>query len=79
MAAGSNSASIWWLNGEEATLLSGDRRMVMDDVVSKRLTLKKGKNIIRGAVVNGPGMCSFAVRFLDENGKPIKNLGISYQ
>lgn len=31
MAVGSNSASMWWLNGEEAVLLSGDRRMVMDD------------------------------------------------
>src|SRR5690625_5392292 len=56
MAIGSNSASMWWLNGEEAALLSGDRRMVMDDVVSKRLTLKKGKNVIRGAVINGPGI-----------------------
>jgi len=79
MAIGSNSASMWWLNGEEAALLSGDRRMVMDDVVSKRLTLKKGKNIIRGAVINGPGMSDFCVRFLDENGEPIKNLTITYE
>jgi hypothetical protein len=54
MAVGSNSASMWWLNGKEAAILSGDRRMVMDDVVSTRLTLNKGKNIIRGAVINGP-------------------------
>ena len=79
MAVGSNSASMWWLNGEEAVLLSGDRRMVMDDVVSERLTLKKGKNIIRGAVINGPGMSDFCVRFLDEQGEPIKNLTISYE
>ena len=79
MAVGSNSASMWWLNGEEAVLLSGDRRMVMDDVVSKRLTLKKGKNIIRGAVINGPGMSDFCLRFLDEKGEPIKNLTISYK
>lgn len=79
MAIGSNSASMWWLNGEEAALLSGDRRMVMDDVVSERLTLKKGKNIIRGAVINGPGMSDFCVRFLDEQGEPIKNLTITYE
>ena len=79
MAIGSNSASMWWLNGEEAALLSGDRRMVMDDVVSRRLTLKKGKNVIRGAVINGPGMSDFCVRFLDENGQAIKNLSISVQ
>jgi len=79
MAVGSNSASMWWLNGKEAVLLSGDRRMVMDDVVSTRLTLNKGKNIIRGTVINGPGMSDFCVRLLDEKGAPIKNLTISYE
>lgn len=79
MAVGSNSASMWWLNGKEALLLSGDRRMVMDDGVSTRLTLKKGKNIIRGTVINGPGMSDFCVRFLDEKGEPIKNLTVSYE
>lgn len=79
MAVGSNSASMWWVNGKEAALLSGDRRMVMDDVVSTRLTLNKGKNIIRGAVINGPGMSDFCVRFLDEKGEPIKGITISYE
>jgi hypothetical protein len=77
LAVGSNSASMWWLNGKEAVILSGDRRMVMDDCVSKRLTLKKGRNIIRGAVINGPGMSDFCVRFIDENDKPIKDLSLS--
>ncbi len=77
ISVGSNSASMWWLNGEEVSLLSGDRRMVMDDVVSSRLTLKKGKNIIRGAVINGPGMSDFCVRILDEQGAPVKNIQIS--
>ncbi len=79
MAIGSNSASMWWLNGKEALLLSGDRRMVMDDGVSTRLTLNKGKNIVRGAVINGPGMSDFCVRFLDEKGEPIKNITISIE
>ncbi len=79
MAVGSNSASMWWLNGEEAVILSGDRRMVMDDCVSPRLTLKKGKNIIRGAVINGPGMSDFCVRFLDEKGEPVRDITISYK
>jgi hypothetical protein len=74
MAVGSNSASMWWLNGKEAVILSGDRRMVMDDGISKRLTLNKGRNVIRGAVINGPGLSDFCVRFIDENGKPIKEL-----
>lgn len=79
MSVGSNSASMWWINGEEAVLLSGDRRMVKDDCMSKRLTLKKGKNIIRGAVINGPGMSDFCVRFVDEKGNPVKNITISYK
>jgi hypothetical protein len=77
LAVGSNSASMWWLNGEEALILSGDRRMVMDDCVSSRMTLKKGKNILRGAVINGPGMSDFCVRFIDEKGKPIRDITIS--
>ena len=79
LAVGSNSASMWWLNGEEALLLSGDRRMVKDDAMSPRLTLKKGRNILRGAIINGPGMSDFCVRFLDEKGNPVKNYSIKAQ
>jgi len=76
LAVGSNSASMWWLNGEETLLLSGDRRMVKDDAVSPRLTLKKGRNVLRGAIINGPGMSDFCVRFLDEKGNPVTNFEI---
>ena len=76
LAVGSNSASMWWLNGEEVLLLSGDRRMVKDDAVSPRITLKKGINILRGVVINGPGMSDFCVRFIDEDEKPVTNFEI---
>jgi hypothetical protein len=79
LAAGCNSGSMWWLNGQEALMLSGDRDMIADNGTSQRLTLKKGKNIIRGAVINGPGMANFCVRFLDEKGAPVKNFTISYE
>ena len=79
LAVGSNSASMWWLNGKEAVILSGDRRMVMDDCVSKRLTLNKGSNVIRGAVINGPGMSDFCVRFIDEKGDPVKGLSMKLE
>ena len=79
MAAGVNSAGKFWLNGEEALTIPGDSDMIVDNATSPRLTLKKGKNIIRGAVINGPGMCNFCVRFLDENGSPVKNISISYE
>jgi len=74
LAVGSNSASMWWLNGQEAVDLFGDRRMLMDDGVSKRITLHQGRNVIRGAVINGPGLSDFCVRLLDENGQPIKDI-----
>ena len=70
---------MWWLNGEEALLLSGDRRMVKDDGMSPRLTLKKGRNILRGAIINGPGMSDFCVRFLDEKGNPVTNYNVKIQ
>ena len=71
LAVGSNSASMWWIDGEEALILSGDRRMVMDDGASKRITLRKGRHVITGAMINGPGMSDFCVRFIDEQGNPV--------
>ena len=79
LAVGSSGGSTWWVNGKEAVVLDGDRRMVMDDCVSNRLTLNKGKNIIRGAVINGPGLSDFCVRLLDDNGQPVKDVTISLQ
>lgn len=76
LAVGSNSASMWWVNGKEAAGLFGDRRMVMDDVVSQPLTLRKGKNVIRGAVINGPGLSDFCVRFVGPDGQPVRDISI---
>lgn len=77
LAVGSNSASMWWLNGQETATLFGDRRMVMDDVVSAPITLHKGRNILRGAVINGPGLSDFCVRFVDEKGHAITDITTS--
>ena len=77
LAAGSNGASMWWLNGEEVLLLEGDRRMVEDDGVSSRLTLRKGRNVLRCAVINGPGLSDLCARFIDEQGKPVNSYTIT--
>ncbi len=77
LAAGSNGASMWWLDGKEVLLLSGDRRMVEDDGMSARLTLTKGRHVLRCAVINGPGLSDMCVRFLDEQGKPVTNYSVS--
>jgi hypothetical protein len=77
LAIGSNAASVWWLNGQEVIGIYGDRQTVIDDGVSRRLTLKKGPNVIRVVVVNGGGAADFCARFLDANDKPLKGYSIS--
>ena len=74
LAIGSNAASVWWVNGVEAAALYNDRQAVIDDAVSKRLTLKAGANVIRAAIVNGGGATDFCARFLDEQDRPITAL-----
>lgn len=77
LAVGSNSASQWWIDGQEAVILSGDRRMVQDDCTSKRLKISAGPHVLRGFVINGPGMSDFCVRFIDEAGNPVTGYTIS--
>lgn len=79
VSVGSNSASKWWINGEEVLLLSGDRRMVADDCASKVITLKAGKNVVRGAIINGPGMSDFCLRFIGMDGKPFTDFTVTNQ
>jgi hypothetical protein len=74
LAIGSNAASVWWVNGREATALYNDRQAVIDDGVSRRLTLNQGANVIRAAIVNAGGATDFCARFLDEHDRPITTL-----
>ena len=77
LAIGSNAASRWWLNDELVIALNDDRQTVIDDGVSRRLTLHKGRNVIRAAVINGGGATDFCARFLDANDKPITTLRVN--
>jgi hypothetical protein len=77
LAIGSNAASVWWVNGKEVVGIYGDRQTVIDDGVSKRITLHKGPNVVRAAVVNGGGATDFCARFLDADDKPIKRITTS--
>ena len=77
LAIGSNAASVWWVNGQEAIGIYGDRQTVIDDGVSKRLTLKKGPNVIRAAVVNGGGATDFCARILDASDKPLTDIVVN--
>ena len=77
LAIGSNAASVWWVNGKEVIGIYGDRQTVIDDGVSKRMTLQKGPNVVRAAVVNGGGATDFCARFLDAGDKPIEGITTS--
>ncbi|MEO8362426.1 MAG: acetylxylan esterase [Vicinamibacteria bacterium] len=77
LAIGSNAASVWWVNGVEVIGIYGDRQAVIDDGVSKRLTLRKGQNVIRAAIVNGGGATDFCARFLDAADRPLKELTVN--
>jgi hypothetical protein len=77
LAIGSNAASVWWVNGREVIGIYGDRQTVIDDGVSKRLTLKTGPNVVCCAVINGGGATDFCARLLDEEGRPLKGFTLS--
>jgi len=65
------------VNGQEVIGIYGDRQTVINDGVSRRLTLKKRQNILRCAVINGGGATDFCARFLDRNEKPLKGFTVS--
>ncbi len=77
LAVGSNAASVWWVNGQEVIGIYGDRQTFIDDGISKRLTLRKGPNVVRCAVINAGGATDFCARFLDADDKPLKEFTIS--
>ena len=79
LAIGSNAASRWWLNGEQVIALNDDRQSVIDDGVSRRITLRQGRNVIRAAIINGGGATDFCARFLDASDKPIQGLTVRLQ
>ena len=74
LAVGSNAGSVWWVNGQEIVCIYGDRQTSIDDGVSKKLTLKKGPNIVRFIVVQNGGMVDCCARFLDANDQPLTRL-----
>jgi arabinan endo-1,5-alpha-L-arabinosidase len=77
LAIGSDDSSVWWVNGKEVIGAYGVRQTATDDNVSKRLTLNKGVNVVRFAVIQGDGPGDCCVRFYDARQKPISNLSIS--
>jgi hypothetical protein len=76
LAIGSNAASVWWINRTEVIGIYNDRQTVIDDGVSRRLTLKEGRNIVRAAIVNAGSATDFCARFLDEEDRAVRGITV---
>jgi hypothetical protein len=64
-------STIMMCGGKYYTFGTGGSSLVSDDGVSRRLTLHKGPNVVRGAVVNGGGATEFCARFIDRDDAPV--------
>lgn len=76
LAIGSDDSSLWWVNGKEVVRDYDSRAVNQDDNISKPLTLNKGLNVVRFAVIQGDGPSGACARFLDAKDKPVKDLTI---
>ena len=79
LAIGSDDSSVWWVNGKEVARAYAARAVNQDDDISKPLTLSKGLNVVRFAVIQGDGPTGACARFLDAASKPVKNLTITLE
>ena len=43
----------------------------------RRLTLRKGPNVVRAAIVNGGGATDFCARFLDGEDRPVRDIRVT--
>jgi hypothetical protein len=76
LAIGSDDSSVWHLNGTEVIRIYSARGVDKDQDSSEKLTLKKGINVLRFAVINGEGPTGACARFLDKSGAPVKDITI---
>jgi hypothetical protein len=77
LSIGSDDSSAWRVNGAEVLRVFAGRAVEADQDKSKPFTLKKGRNVIAAAVINGGGEVGLSARILDGSGSPIKNVAIS--
>ncbi|MGE5607655.1 MAG: acetylxylan esterase [Bacillota bacterium] len=76
LSIGSDDGSLWILNGQEVIRVYEARSIDRDQNSSPMLTLKKGLNILRLAVINGDGPSAACTRFIDKNGAPVRSYTI---
>ena len=76
LSIGSDDSSLWVLNGTEVIRVYAGRGVEKDQDKSPALTLKKGTNVLYGAVINGGGPGGCCARFVDKDGNAVKNVKI---
>jgi hypothetical protein len=74
---GSDDSSMWTLNDKELKRVYAGRAVEKDQDTIEGVTLKKGVNVLRMAVINGDGEYGACARFTDKDDKPVTNLKIS--
>ena len=77
LSIGSDDSSLWLLNGAEVIRVYAGRAVEADQDQSKPVTLKKGKNVLYMATINGGGPTGCCARFLDKDGKAVKGIKIT--
>ena len=78
LAIGSDDGSRWLLNGQEVIRVYAGRAVDKDQTKSAQpLTLKRGVNVLLGAVINGGGPAGACARFLDKDGNPVKSFKVT--
>ncbi len=73
---GSHDSSLWSLNGKELIRVNANRGLGGETSVSERVTLKKGRNVLRMEVAYIFGG-SFCARFVDKDGNPVADYNVS--
>jgi hypothetical protein len=71
---GSDDGSCWWLNGRQVIRVYAGRGCEKDQDTREGLSLKKGCNVLKFAVINGEGDYGACARFTDKNDKPLVGL-----
>jgi hypothetical protein len=77
LSIGSDDSSLWCLNGTEIVRVYSGRGVEKDQDKSPAVTLKKGKNVLYMAVINGGGPTGATARFVDKDGGAVKKIKIS--
>lgn len=77
LSIGSDDSSVWWLNGKEVVRVYAGRPIEKDQDKSEAVTLKRGANVLKFAVINGEGPTAAVARLVDKDDKPVKDLKVS--